>query len=115
MSDADTEYSVETEDELTSEVEDEEEIDEVDEDEYEDAIEKYAQMIREVPQAKLDGIVERVQELFENQNADGEKILEEFNNDNICYVIFMCMLIMFTGSVMQLLARQKTDCTNCYL
>jgi hypothetical protein len=102
MSESEAEYVIESEDEIDSELEDE----------YDYAIETYAQLLREVPPAKLDGIVERVQELFENPNAERERVLDEIYNDNIYCVVLAALLVMLVGSIIQVVSRQKTDYIN---
>ena len=102
MSESEAEYVIESEDEIDSELEDE----------YDNAIEIYAQLLREVPPAKLDGIVERVQELFENPNAERERVLDEVYTDNIYCVVMIALLMMLTGSIIQIVSRQKTDYIN---
>lgn len=73
-----------TEDDVsTSEVDEEEEIDE-----YQQAVERYAQLIREVPQDNVGGIVEIIEKIF-------EKRYETFDNDDIiCGVIVSGAVIL---------------------
>ena len=78
----------ETDDQLsTSELDEEERIDE-----YEDAIQRYAQLICEVPQDDIGGIVEMVEKLFEQQYEPDN------NNDIIWGVLFSIgVILMATG------------------
>lgn len=67
-----------------SEVDEEEEIDE-----YEEAVERYAQLIREVPQDDVGGIVEIVEKVFELQYQP-----QENNNEDITCGLFMTIAII---------------------
>jgi len=64
------------------------EVDEEEIDEYEEAVERYAQLIREVPQDNLGGIVEIVEKIFEQRYDNYE------NADVICGVIVSTAVIV---------------------
>jgi hypothetical protein len=109
MSDSEAEYAIETKNETQSELEYEEDdvTEEEEADEYDYAIERYAEMIRDVPLVKLDGFVERIEELFENPYGEND-----VQGDNICRMVVVSLLVMLLGSVIKLIAIQKTDYSN---
>ena len=109
MSDSEAEYAIETEDETQPELdyEGDDDVSEEEEDDYEYAIERYAERIREVPLVKLDGFVERIEELFENPYGEND-----MQGDNICRVVAVSLLVMLLGSLLKLIAIQKTDYSN---
>jgi hypothetical protein len=95
MSDSEPEYAVDDQDEIESEAE-EEEYD-LEEDEYAEAIENYARMLREVPQAKLDGIVEQVEEVFNNAIA-----IQQFENDETSvYLLVLTLFVLITSAIVR--------------
>jgi hypothetical protein len=95
MSDSEPEYAVDDQDEIESEAE-EEEYD-LEEDEYAEAIENYARMLREVPQAKLDGIVEQVEEVFNNAI-----VIQQFENDETSvYLLVLTLFVLITSAIVR--------------
>jgi hypothetical protein len=79
---------------LPAEDEDEEEEEEEEEiDEYEQAIERYAELIREIPQDNVGAIVEIVEKVF-NQ---GYENINNNNDDIICAVITSASVIVIAS------------------
>lgn len=72
----------------TSEIDEEERIDE-----YEDAIERYAQLIREVPQEDVGGIVEMVEKLFEQRYEPDD------NSDVIWGILFSAGVVLLASGL----------------
>jgi actin-like ATPase involved in cell morphogenesis len=86
-----TDYLSETseeEDVPTSEIDEEERIDE-----YIEAVERYAQLIREVPQEDLGGIVEMVEKVFEQHYEPDD------NSDIIWGVLFSTGVILLASGL----------------
>ena len=80
---------IDAEEELsTSELDEEERIDE-----YEDAIERYAQLIREVPQDDVGGIVEIVEKIFEQRYEPDD------NSDIVCGLLFSAGVILLASGL----------------
>jgi actin-like ATPase involved in cell morphogenesis len=84
-----TDYLSETSDDVpTSEIDEEERIDE-----YIEAVERYAQLIREVPQEDLGGIVEMVEKVFEQHYEPDD------NSDIIWGVLFSTGVILLASGL----------------
>ena len=100
MSDSEQEQAIASEDEIDSDFE---------EDIYEEAIERYAQMLREVPQAKLDGIIERVEELFTNPDINQQLINDEIHNETVVLMILLAVFMLLMSIIIRGIMNSKNE------
>jgi hypothetical protein len=99
---SDDDYETETEDEKSEGVESESS------DEYERAINRYAELLADVPQHKFGGIVETIEDLL-----TGKIEFTEQNNDdgmdNVLFALCITVLVIIAATILGVYFNSKTN------
>jgi len=96
-------YETETEDEKSEGVQSETS------DEYESAVIRYAQLITDVPQEKLSGIVETIEDLLTGKLEFKENNVNNDGMENILFAVFITVLIITAGAILGMEFGSKTN------